>query len=227
MTSNNRLMVWSPLLSVRRYRNAPVRAKRQSTAKADWTSCFQCSIRRELLLSSGSWNICNACYFQLPGSSIATGKNESQDSIFGSSTPETFCTVSKVVQLRRRNHFLFPFWLRQTSQRGRAAAAAPAGSPLHSHPIIYSLSRPCHLTISSLTMWTTVAGRRFIARGGYKSQPQARFLSASAKVWINKDTRVICQGFTGKQVRFRNCNESQRTSTPFDLAVTSPRSPRP
>lgn len=27
-----------------------------------------------------------------------------------------------------------------------------------------------------------------------------RCMSASAKVWINKDTRVICQGFTGKQV---------------------------
>ena len=27
-----------------------------------------------------------------------------------------------------------------------------------------------------------------------------RSMSANAKVWINKDTRVICQGFTGKQV---------------------------
>jgi succinyl-CoA synthetase alpha subunit len=27
-----------------------------------------------------------------------------------------------------------------------------------------------------------------------------RLLSSSAKVWIDKDTRVICQGFTGKQV---------------------------
>jgi hypothetical protein len=29
-----------------------------------------------------------------------------------------------------------------------------------------------------------------------------RWMSASAKVWIDKETRVICQGFTGKQVRF-------------------------
>jgi len=29
----------------------------------------------------------------------------------------------------------------------------------------------------------------------------ARCMSANAKVWVDKDTRVICQGFTGKQVR--------------------------
>lgn len=27
-----------------------------------------------------------------------------------------------------------------------------------------------------------------------------RCMSANARVWIDKDTRVICQGFTGKQV---------------------------
>jgi hypothetical protein len=54
-------------------------------------------------------------------------------------------------------------------------------------------------------MWMTVAGNRFIARGGkqfHLGSQHARFLSASAKVWIDKDTRVICQGFTGKQVSF-------------------------
>ncbi len=28
-----------------------------------------------------------------------------------------------------------------------------------------------------------------------------RCFSANAKVWVDKDTRVICQGLTGKQVR--------------------------
>lgn len=31
-----------------------------------------------------------------------------------------------------------------------------------------------------------------------------RDMSSTAKVWIDKNTRVICQGFTGKQVRILN-----------------------
>lgn len=27
-----------------------------------------------------------------------------------------------------------------------------------------------------------------------------KFFSSTAKVWIDKNTKVICQGFTGKQV---------------------------
>lgn len=32
----------------------------------------------------------------------------------------------------------------------------------------------------------------------------SRSMSSTAKVWVDKNTRVICQGFTGKQVRTRN-----------------------
>ena len=33
------------------------------------------------------------------------------------------------------------------------------------------------------------------------SRPGSRQMSSTAKVWVDKNTKVICQGFTGKQVR--------------------------
>ena len=35
----------------------------------------------------------------------------------------------------------------------------------------------------------------------------ARCMSSTAKVWVDKHTKVICQGFTGKQVR-QSCFDS-------------------
>jgi hypothetical protein len=33
----------------------------------------------------------------------------------------------------------------------------------------------------------------------------ARRMSTTAKVWVDRNTKVICQGFTGKQVRRQRC----------------------
>lgn len=37
------------------------------------------------------------------------------------------------------------------------------------------------------------------------TRPGARHMSSTAKVWVDKNTRVICQGFTGKQVCVISC----------------------
>lgn len=55
--------------------------------------------------------------------------------------------------------------------------------------------------------------------GGINSNT-TRLMSSTAKVWVDKNTRVICQGFTGKQVRLLACGfckaKSCRTTTRKD-----------
>jgi len=47
--------------------------------------------------------------------------------------------------------------------------------------------------------------RRFMVQALQKcGGGSKRYMSADAKVWINKDTKVICQGFTGKQGTFHS-----------------------
>jgi hypothetical protein len=63
----------------------------------------------------------------------------------------------------------------------------------------------------SFTMATSVANHLRTLQGLSRHHNNAvarRFMSANAKVWIDKDTRVICQGFTGKQVLFVSCVET-------------------
>ena len=43
----------------------------------------------------------------------------------------------------------------------------------------------------------------------YSKKCSSRSMSATAKVWIDENTRVICQGFTGKQVCVCVCTNAQ------------------
>lgn len=43
----------------------------------------------------------------------------------------------------------------------------------------------------------TAASRRVLTAATRQGR---RAMSSTAKVWVDKNTRVICQGFTGKQV---------------------------
>lgn len=51
------------------------------------------------------------------------------------------------------------------------------------------------LNTSSSRVLSRIAPRIARAQGD-----STRGMSSTAKVWVDKNTRVICQGFTGKQV---------------------------
>ena len=63
------------------------------------------------------------------------------------------------------------------------------------------------------TMNTSIAK----AAAATLTRPGVRQMSSTAKVWVDKNTRVICQGFTGKQVR-RN---GEISTLSFDLKFST------
>ena len=66
--------------------------------------------------------------------------------------------------------------------------------------------------MSSIAFSQRVGGSVMAAARRASPSTSVRPMSANAKVWIDKDTRVICQGFTGKQVRGRSQNSANNLS---------------
>jgi len=66
-------------------------------------------------------------------------------------------------------------------------------------------------------MWKT-ASCRIVAKTAIRNESR-RGMSASANVWVDKNTRVICQGFTGKQGTF-HCTQAIEYGTNMVGGVT-------
>ncbi|CAM9711887.1 unnamed protein product, partial [Heterosigma akashiwo] len=77
----------------------------------------------------------------------------------------------------------------------------------HTHPCLAHTPSSTQLqSQSSLSAMASLTNSLVKAARPLLGQSAARCMSANAKVWIDKDTRVICQGFTGKQGTFHSTN---------------------
>jgi hypothetical protein len=65
--------------------------------------------------------------------------------------------------------------------------------------MLSSLNQSCRSTTT--TSICNIIKNQLLVQQQQQKNLSFRRMSSTAKVWIDKNTRVICQGFTGKQVR--------------------------